>query len=299
MKRYFIFGILTILIITFNFTFIIVLTSDKTFINYEFILLLWLGVILIAIGLAYLERKRRRTQEKSIRNSDSSSVKKSSSTTVLSQDATIFKNKTLQPYELQLIPDLTPKLEPGFFSGYIINEEYAYESVHAVYSREKQLLGFLGKNERLLCSNLQQLYKEPIVSWGNIVWNVKRNCFHLKAIVPILYSATEVNQLQQLINLKVALLELESCKTHFNPYSYLKTCEDFYFLWDTSEKPTFLAHDFDKNILYSYCKTLQQKQDWKEVLQINRFPTLIHQLPSSEKQEILSALKKAKKYENS
>src|SRR5680860_1214440 len=130
MKRYFIFGFLTILIITLNFAFIIILTSDNVGINYRVLLILWVVVVLAAIGLAKMEKNKKRKIEDALKTQ--AEVKPEEHLRPTEEQlgpSIIYKKKEIKKFRLNLVPDLTPKVEAGFFGGYIVTEEYSNEAV--------------------------------------------------------------------------------------------------------------------------------------------------------------------------
>src|SRR5690554_4076540 len=201
MKRYFIFGVLTILIITLNFAFAIVLVADEASINYNVLLLMWAGVILTAFALVYL-LKRKPLRPATKPTNLFKSHRKSSSRSTGDRKLEIYPQKAIKKFKIYLPQDLTPKIQPGFFSGYIKNEEYAQDLVQGVYDGNGQLLGFLNKKKKKRLSyNLSQLYKDPVICWGNINWDKTKKTFKVKAFVPVLFNQGEMNWLRNLLRL--------------------------------------------------------------------------------------------------
>lgn len=295
MKRYLIFGFLTILIITLNFAFIIILMKKDVEINYDVLFLLWVVVIVAAAGMAFLENKRKRRLEaaESRRITPPKNPLKPKPEEV--SPNLIYKKKTLQKFRIPLSREFNEKLKPGFFGGYILTEEFANEMVQAVYINGGQLLGFLNKKDEQLCRNLELLYKEAVPCWGKLVWNEEEGNFTVKGHVPILYSEPEVNRFKRLTELKVELLQLEGKEEALPLDTYLAKAENFSFHEQSEITPSSLDHVIDPEILASYSRRLIEAEEWKRVQGLKQYPILISRLNQPYKKEVLSAIKKAEK----
>lgn len=290
MKRYLIFGFLTILIITLNFAFIIAMVQEDVDINYGVLFLLWMVVIVAAAGLAFLENKRKKRlaaaelQEKIVPEDPLKPTPEEVSPNL------IYKKKSLQKFKIPLSKDFNDKVEAGFFGGTIVTEEFANEMLQSVYTRDGQLLGFINKKEEQLCQNLEQLYKEPILCWGNLVWHEEEENFTVKGYVPILYSEPEVNRFKNLVDLKLELQELEKSEEEVPTEIYLQKAENFCFLEHSGPTPASLDHPIDPEIIITYCRELQLAQDWQKLQELENFPGLISRLKQPHKSEIQSAI---------
>ena len=295
MKRYLIFGFLTILIITLNFAFIIAMVKEDVDINYGVLFLLWLVVIVAAAGLAFLENKRKKRlateelQEKKVPEDHLKPTAQEVSPNL------IYKNKTLQKFRIPLSKDFNDKVKAGFFGGHIVTEEFANEIMQSVYTRDGQLLGFISKKDEQLCQNLEQLYKEPLVCWGTLVWHEEEENFTIKGHVPILYSEPELNRFKRLVELKLELQELETSEEEVPMELYLQKAENFSFLEQSELTPSSLDHSMDPEILTSYSRSLQEAKDWKKLRELEKYPILISRLKQPYKKEVQGAIKKAGK----
>lgn len=294
MKRYFIYGFLTILIITLNFAFIIVLATDNVRINYRVLFLLWIIVILAAGGLAYLE-KTKRNRATAAKKEHEHQTTRLATETGFDKFANLYKNKCIKKFRILLSEDLTSKVEPGFFGGYIVNEEYANEMVQAVYTNEDQLLGYISKKKEKLCDNIKVLYDEPIVCWGALSWDEHENKFCLKGYVPILYSEPEVNRFKKMVRLKEELMHLERTPESIAPYDYLEKIETFYYLQQSEVTPSSLDHPVKPEFLPTLSKELYDQKQWEELVKLKKYPILISRIQQPEKKEVLSRIEKGEK----
>lgn len=294
MKRYFLYGFLTILIITLNFAFIIVLATDNVRINYRVLFLLWVVVIFAAGGLAYLEKTKRNraTAAEVARENKARTLAPETSPDRFSN---LYKNKCIKKFRIFLSEDLTSKVEPGFVGGYVVNEEYANEMVQAVYSNEDQLLGYVSKKKEKLCENIRVLYDEPVVCWGIISWHEQEKQFCLKGYVPILYSEPEVNRFKKMVRLKEELLQLEETSPSVDPYTYLEKIETFYYLQQSEVTPSSLDHPVKPEFLPRLSKELYDQKQWESLVRLKKFPILISRIQQPEKKEVLSRIKKGEK----
>lgn len=296
MKRYFIFGFLTILIITLNFAFIIVLVSDDVRINYDVLFLMWVVVILAAAGLAYLEKtKKTRSWSPEYPPDNALFDEKSRTDSNDFSAARIYESKGIKKVKIDLPDEMTPKTQAGFFCGYIVTEKSADEKVQAVYTDEDQLLGYINKKKKRLCENLEQLYKEPVICWGEIRWEGAEERFVAKISVPILYNQQEVNRFRQLMKLKAELIHYESSPESLGVFSYLKMAEKFYYLQQSEITVPSLDFNIDPDILISLCKKLEKRSEWSEILRLEKFPILVNKLSKQEKKEILRTIRNAEK----
>lgn len=191
--------------------------------------------------------------------------------------------------------NLTPKVESGFFTGYIINEEYSNEIVQAVYTKEDQLLGYLNKKKKRLCENIEVLYNEPIICWGQIKWEEYEKGYLLKGHVPILYSEPEVNRLKKLMESKRDLLAMERSLDTQNIHAFLKKAENFHYLQHSKLTPSSLDYDIPSQSITSLSKELCTEKRWEELVKLKEYPIVINRLPQAQKEEILSRIKKAEK----
>ncbi|HET8753065.1 MAG TPA: hypothetical protein VFM59_01810 [Salinimicrobium sp.] len=295
MKRYFIFGFLTILIITLNFAFIIILTSNNVDIDYRILFILWIVVVLAAIGLAWMERNKKKKSEEDLKAA--AEVKPEEHLRPTEEHlgpSVIYKNKLIKKFRFNLVSELTPKVEAGFFGGYIVTEEYANEAVQAVYTQEEQLLGYISKKDEQLCQNLEQLYKEPVICWGNISWNDIDKTYQVKAHVPILYNENEIHRFSKLVSLKNELIRLEK-SSEYEVFAFLEKAEQFYYLQQSEIVPNSLDHSIDPEILPLLSQKLLEENQWEKLLELKRFPILISRLEPEKKKEVKSAIKLAKK----
>lgn len=297
MKRYLIYGFLTILIITLNFAFIIVLATDNVRINYRVLFLLWIVVILAAAGLAYLEKTKKKKESAAatsttVTNSDSPVGAEGDNTNL----SNLYKNKCIKKFRITLAEDLTTKVESGFFSGYVTNEEYSNEIVQAVYTNTDQLLGYLNnKKKKKLCENIQTLYNDPLVCWGEIKWNDAEKRFCVKGFVPVLYSEPEINRFKKMVRLKEELLHLEAGSEISNTQTYLEKIENFYYLQQSEITPSSLDHPLKAEILPKISKDLYDRQEWEALVKLRKYPILISRIDQPEKKEVLSRIKKGEK----
>lgn len=298
MKRYLIYGFLTILIITLNFAFIIVLATDNVRINYRVLFLLWVVVILAAAGLAYLEKTKKKKESAASAAATASDRKNSPRSHEGSSGnlSNLYKNKCIKKFRILLADDLTNKIEPGFFGGYVTNEDYSNETVQAVYTDSDQLLGYINnKKKKKLCENIEILYNEPLVCWGEIKWddNEKRYC--VKGYIPILYSEPEINRFKKMVRLKEELLQLEATPEMTDNYRYLEKIENFFYLQQSEITPSSLDHPVQPYILPKISKDLLEKEEWKELVKLKKYPILISRMDQPEKKEVLSRIKKGEK----
>lgn len=295
MKRYLIFGFLTILIITLNFAFIIVMLKENVDINYGILFLLWMTVILTAGGLAFLENRRKKRlaaaalEEKIVPEDPLKPTPEEVSPNL------IYKQKSLQKFRIPLSKDFNDKVQAGFFGGYIMTEEFANEMLQSVYTSDGQLLGFISKKEEQLCHNLEQLYREPILCWGKIVWHEEEENFTIKGHVPVLYSEPELNQFRKLVELKLELLQLETSGEEVSTEEYLQKAENFSFLEQSEVTPSSLDHHMDPELLVSYSSRLKEAKDWKKLRELEKYPILISRLKQPYKKEVQDVLRKAEK----
>lgn len=295
MKRYFIFGFLTILIITLNFAFIIILTSNNVGINYRLLFLLWIVVVVAAIGLAWMEKKKNRKIKDVLKAQPEIKPEEHLRPTQEQLGpSVIYKNKLIKKFRLNLVPDLTPKVEAGFFGGYIVTEEYANETVQAVYMQEDQLLGYISKKDEQLCQNLEQLYKEPVICWGNISWNEIKKTYQVKAHVPVLYNEHEIHRFSKLVDLKNKLIRLEET-SDYKLFDLLEKTEQFYYLQQSEIVPNSLDYSIDSEILPQLSQQLLEQSQWKQLLRLSEFPILISRLEPDKKKEVKLAIKQAMK----
>lgn len=296
MKRYLIYGFLTILIITLNFAFIIVLSTDNVRINYRVLFLLWIVVILAAAGLAYLEKtKKKKESAAAADNTDSgnSIISPEGSSENLSN---LYKNKCIKKFSITLAEDLTTKVEPGFFGGYVSNEDYSNETVQAVYTRTDQLLGYINnKKKKKLCENIEILYNEPLVCWGEIKWDDYEKRFCVKGFIPILYSEPEINRFKKMVRLKEELLQIEAAPEAAEDNRYLEKIENFYYLQQSEVTPSSLDHPVQPDILPKVSKDLYEKEDWEKLVKLKKYPILISRMDQPEKKEVLSRIRKGEK----
>lgn len=292
MKRYFIFGILTILIITLNFAFVIVLLAEDAQINYSVLLIMWIGVVLAALGLVYLLKEKPLQngikKQKTKPYSDSSINGKQEGKLPV-----IYSEKAFKRFKIFLPPDLTPKIQPGFFSGYIDTEEYAQENVQAVYNTERQLLGFISKKKTSLCYNLAELYKDPIICWGEINWDSSKMTYKVKAYVPVLFNRGEMNHFHKLLRLKTELLHLEAVPHLTNKFQYLEKAEKLLYLQQTPESVPGMGYEPDIAMTSLLFRRILFSKDSNEIKRLKEFPILLNRLSASLKQEILDAINKA------
>ena len=292
MKRYFIFGILTILIITLNFAFVIVLLAEEAQINYSVLLIMWIVVVLAALGLVYLLKEKplqyglKKQKLKPYRDSPISGEEKD-------KLPVIYSEKAFKRFKIFLPPDLTPKIQPGFFSGYIDTEEYAQENVQAVYNSEKQLLGFISKNKINLCYNLAQLYKDPIICWGEINWDSSKMTYKVKAYVPVLFNRGEMNHFHKLLRLKTDLLHLEAVPHLTNKFQYLEKAEKLLYLQESQDSVPGLGYEPDMAMTNLLFRRILFSKDLNEIRRLKEFPILLNRLSDSLKQEIIDAVNKA------
>ncbi|GHA48498.1 hypothetical protein GCM10007103_31730 [Salinimicrobium marinum] len=294
MKRYLIYGFLTILIITLNFSFIIVLVTDDVRINYQVLFLLWILVLLAAGGLAYLEKTRKKKEKLA-----AAAQKPATPDEYLKNPhertgpSNIYKNKCIKKARIKLAEDLTTKITPGFFGGYVVNEDYSNETVQAVYKYPEQLLGFISKKKEQLCENLQVLYNEPVECWGNIFWDDYEKRFIAKVHIPVLYSEPETNRFKKMIRLKDELLHLENSSDGYDVYTLLEKAENFHYLQQSEIAPPSLDHSINPEILPRLCNELLESRQWEELYQLKKYPVMISQLEQPQKKEVLSAIQKA------
>ena len=294
MKRYFIYGFLTILIITLNFAFIIVLVTDDVRINYKVLFLLWVVVLLAAGGLAYLEKTRKRRKRIA-----AATPKPSQTEDYLKhpedkfQNSRIYKNKCIKKVKIQLPEDLTSKVKQGFFGGYVNNEDYANETVQAVYTSQGQLLGYVNKKEEQLCENLELLYDEPLICWGKIRWDDHEKKFIAKIYIPVLYSEPEINKFKKMVALKEELVPMQQEPEDPDVYDFLRKAESFYYLQQSMVIPPSLDHEIDNELIFRLGRDLHAKHQWRELAQLKEYPVLISRLNPPEKKEMASFLKKA------
>lgn len=296
MKRYLIYGFLTILIITLNFSFIIVLVTDDVRINYQVLFLLWILVLLAAGGLAYLEKTRKKREKMAaVTQKPATPDQYLKSPQEKTGPSNIYKNKCIKKARIKLSEDLTNKITPGFFGGYVVNEDYSNETVQAVYKYPEQLLGFISKKKEQLCENLQILYNEPVECWGNISWDDYEKRFIAKVYIPVLYSEPETNRFKKMIRLKHELLHLENSSESPDMYTLLEKAENFHYLQQSENAPRALDHSIDPEILPGLCNELLASKQWEELYQLKKYPVLISRLEQPRKKEILSAIKEAEK----
>ena len=300
MKRYLIYGFLTILIITLNFAFIIVLVSEDVRINYRVLFLLWIVVILAAAGLAYLE-KTKKNQEIAASSPQRTPAHFSpgKAGNGVASSSNIYKNKTVKKFKIHLSQDLTPKVEPGFVTGYIINEEYSNEILQAVYTQDDQLLGYLNNKKKRLCENIKVLYNEPVICWGQIRWEEYEKRYLLKGHVPILYSEPEMNRFKRLMESKSDLLEMEKSLDTQNIHTFLKKAENFHYLQQSRITPSSLDYDIPPQSLTNLSKEICAAKHWEELVKLKEYPIVITRLPQAQKEEVLSRIKKAEKKQQS
>lgn len=295
MKRYFIFGFLTILIITLNFAFIIILTSDNVNVNYRILFVLWLVVVVAAIGLAWMERSKKKRNEDALKTQAEAKPEENLRPTEEQMGPSIiYKKKEIKKFRLNIIPDLIPKVEAGFFSGYVVTEEYANEPVQAVYTEDDQLLGYISKKDEQLCKNLEQLYKEPMICWGKISWDETEKTFRVKAQVPVLYNEHEINRFRKLTELKSKLIWFEK-SSGYDVFVFLEKAEQFYYLQQSEKIPNSLNHSIDPKILPLLSQKLLEENQWEKLLKLKEFPVLISRLDPETKKEVNAAIKTAKK----
>lgn len=296
MKRYLIYGFLTILIITLNFAFIIVLTTDDVRINYKVLFFLWVVVLLAAGGLAYLEKTRKRKRK--MANASSKPPKPKEPFTKKEDKfntSNIYKNKCIQKAKIQLPENLTQKVAPGFFGGYVNNEEYSNETVQAVYTVEDQLLGYINKKKKQLCENLQLLYDEPVTCWGEITWDEFEKRFTAKVYIPILYSEPEMNKFRKMVVLKQELLSIHTAPEDPAVFKYLEKAENYYYLQQSVIAPPSLDYRFDPQLLLCVGSRLHEQEQWDKLVKLKKYPILISRLDQEQKKDILSHIKKAEK----
>lgn len=293
MKRYFIFGVLTILIITLNFAFAIVLVADEASINYNVLLLMWAGVILTAFALVYLlKRKPLRPATKT--SSLFKSYRKSSNRSTGNQKLEIYSQKAIKKFKIYLPQDLTPKIQPGFFLGSIKNEEYAQDLVQGLYDGNGQLLGFLNKKKKKRLSyNLSELYKDPVICWGNINWDKTKKTYKVKAFVPVLFSQGEMNWLRNLLRLKTDLIHLESNPSLTDRFLYLEKAEKILYLQQTQKPVPTLHYQPQQEVIEPLLRRILLKNEPGEILRLKKFTYLLKELTPAFKQEIIAAIEKA------
>lgn len=289
MKRYFIFGILTILIITLNFAFVIVLLAEEAHINYNVLLWMWVAVILSALGLVYLLKEKplrhgtKRTKSVIYRNKSGVGMKKN-------EIPEIYSDKAFKKFKILLPPELTPKIQPGFFSGRITTEEYAQEDVQAVYHREGQLLGFVSKKKSRLCYNLAQLYKDPIICWGEINWDDDKMTYKVKGLVPVLFNQGELNRFHKILRLKTELIHLEAAPDPTNKFLYLEKAEKILYLQQSQEPIPAMDYEADHAMVKLLFRRILFSRKTNEILRLKEFPILLNNLSRPLKQEINDAI---------
>lgn len=300
MKRYLIYGFLTILIITLNFAFIIVLMTDNVRINYRVLFLLWILVLLAAGGLAYLEKTRKNRQKAaSVAPGATPPEDKTQNSGEKKAPSNIYKNKCIKKTTIKLPEDLTTKVTAGFFGGYVMNEDYASETVQAVYTNGDLLLGFINKKQEQLCENLQLIYNEPVICWGTLFWDDYEKRFIADVYIPVLYSEPETNRFKKLVKLKEDIIKIQSASENSNIYTLLEKAESFHYLQQTEVAHPSLNHSVDEEILPQLSKELEKKKQWHELVQLKKYPILIGHLPQTSKKEVLSSIKRAEmKLEN-
>ncbi|WP_424492956.1 hypothetical protein [Salinimicrobium sp. GXAS 041] len=298
MKRYLIYGFLTILIITLNFAFIIVLITDDVRINYRVLFLLWVVVLMAAGGLAYLEKTRKKKKKRAA--ATSKAVVKPQKINVEAEDkfkaSNIYKNKCIKKTRIQLPESLTNKIKPGFFAGYVTNEEYANETVQAVYTSGDQLLGYINKKDEQLCENLELLYNEPVPCWGIIQWEDYEKRFFAKTYIPVLYSEPETNKFRKLAALKEELIALKPAPEKTLYPEYLQKVENFYYQQQSFSVPGSLEYTIDPQGLTVSTRELSQHEKWKELRRLKKYPILLSRLKHPEKKEILCAIQNAENH---
>ncbi len=295
MKRYLIYGFLTILIITLNFAFIIVLITDDVRINYRVLFLLWVVVLLAAGGLAYLEKTRKKRKKKAA--ALSKAVVKPQKNPAQTEDkfkaSNIYKNKCIKKTKIQLPENLTTKVKPGFFAGYVTNEEYANEKVQAVYTCEDQLLGYINKKDEQLCENIGLLYNEPVPCWGVIRWDDYEKRFFAKTYIPVLYSEPETNRFRKIAALKEELIAIKPAPENILCPDYLQKAENFYYQQQSVSMPSSLEYDIDLQKLPGLANELCKNEEWEELLRLKKYPILISRLKQPERKELLCSIQKA------
>lgn len=294
-KRYLIFGFLTILIITLNFTFIIILSTEDKRINYEVLFLLWIIVILAAAGLAYLEKTRKR--KKSTKKTTPKEKPQDQPLTT-AQDApgpsNIYKKKCVRRFKVKLAEEFNNKVEAGFFVGYILNEEFNNETVQSLYTEDDLLLGYVNKKEKRLCQNLEQLYQEPVLCWGELFWNETEKRFIARASVPILYNEREINHFRKIAQLKGELLQEEEPPDNPNSLAYLQKVEDFLLLYNSGSNLKSMALTVNAEDVLAYSNKLLKEEKWKELLTLKKCKNVIHSLPQPVRHEVKSVIDTAK-----
>ena len=293
MKRYFIFGVLTILIITLNFAFAIVLVADEVSINYNILLLMWAGVILTAFALVYLLKRKPLSQ--ATRNSGHfKPQKKSPNPKGKDKKLEIYSTKAIKKFKIFLPQDLTPKIQPGFFYGYIKNEEYAQELVQGIYDGTGQLLGFLNKKKKKrLSHNLSQLYKDPVICWGDIKWDKVKKTYKVKAFVPVLFNQGEMNFLRNLLRLKTDLLHLETNPSLTDRFLYLEKAEKILYLQQSQKPVPSLHYQPQQAVIEPLFRRILLKNNPSEILRFKKFTILLRELTPGFKQEIVEAIEQA------
>lgn len=294
MKRYLIFGFLTILIITLNFTFIIILVTENVRINYNILFFLWLLVILASAGLAYLE-KTKKVKPSPIPLGNSPEEDRFMPTEEFLNESVIYSSKGIKTFEIQLSSSLNPKGETGFFGGFVVTEKKAGERVQAIYTTEKQLLGYINKTQQRLCENIEQLYREPLICWGMFEWQESEKSYTATIYLPILYDQPEMSRFKKLVNLKQELLKMEKSHDAFDIYSYLEKAEEFRYLQQSGPTTPTLNHVVDPGLISSLSEELVEEQKWEALLKLKKHPLLLDLLKPTEKKEVLTAIKKAKK----
>lgn len=299
MKRYLIYGFLTILIITLNFAFIIVLTTDDVRINYRVLFFLWIVVLMAAGGLAYLEKTRKKRDKIASAIPGAPETSKSQhhlrSSDNKQKDSDIYKSKRIKKTKIRLPEDFTTNTTPGFFGGYVKNEDYSNETVQAVYKNDDQLLGYINKKKNALCQNIELLYNEPLVCWGNIFWNESEKIFIAKVYIPVLYSESEINRFQKMVQLKIELLNMTRAPKDFDVYVFLEKAENLHYLQQSAITPSSLDFSVDPEILPRLSRELLEAKQWQELSYLKKYPILISRLEKPHKKEVLSSIKKAEK----
>lgn len=296
MKRYFIFGFLTILIITLNFAFIIVLVSENVRINYDVLFVMWVVVILAAAGLAYLEKTKHSKKPAAVKGRDPLDPETFFQDLETTASAPpVYGHKDIKKYKILLPSDMVPKVQPGFFSGTIVTEEYAQEKVQAIYTKDHQLLGYLNKKKKRLAHNIDKLYKEPILTWGEIKWDEQKKTYKVRGFVPILFDQREMNRFRKLVKLKTELLSYDNLPEPNNIFAYLEKAEKFQYLQQSAITVPSLDYEVEPEIIQVLCQKLLAEQRWEDILRFKDYPILVNRLEPTQKKEVLQGIRKAEK----
>ena len=225
MKRYLISGFLTILIVTLNFTFLIVLLTEDAHINYKTLSVLWGVVILAAAGLAYLQSDKKTSAPTEVAKVSPKEEDPSLPKEFLGNSA-IYDHKEVKSFKIDL-SQREEGVQAGFFWGYIKTERSLGGKVQAVYDHHDQLVGHIAENQDLLSHNLEQLYREPMICWGHLSWIDPNRSFSAEGFVPILFSQPELNRIRKIARLKAQLLEMEDAPGGPDIAAYEKKATEF------------------------------------------------------------------------